>query len=169
MWSDIETKSDYLNYLEVAEVVSEILLDPAMRPVSVGIFGTWGTGKSSLLNLIAADLISRANDDVLVIRFDAWLYQGFDDARAALMDVIARALYEKAKEDEGLLGLAKRLLARVNTVRTLGRAIEAIADFAAGKPEEKDAKALADGGKAVRDLVDPERKKSPPEEIDAFR
>jgi len=55
MWSDIETKSDYLNYLEIAEVVSEILLDPAMRPVSVGIFGTWGTGKSSLLNLIEAE------------------------------------------------------------------------------------------------------------------
>ena len=48
MWSDIEARSDYLNYLEVAEVVSEILLDPEMRPVSVGIFGTWGTGKSRL-------------------------------------------------------------------------------------------------------------------------
>lgn len=188
MWSDIETQSDYLNYLEVAEVVSEILLDPGMRPVSVGIFGTWGTGKSSLLNLIEADLTERAENDVVVIRFDAWLYQGFDDARAALMDVIARALYEEAKKDAGLIGLAKRLLARVNTVRTLGLAIEvtaaahglpmfgagaraigAIADYAAGNPGEKDAKALAEGGKAVRDLVDPEQKKSPPEEIDAFR
>lgn len=188
MWSDIETQSDYLNYLEVAEVVSEILLDPGMRPVSVGIFGTWGTGKSSLLNLIEADLTKHAQGGVIVIRFDAWLYQGFDDARAALMDVIARALYEKAKEDEGIIGLAKRLLARVNTVRTLGLAIEvtaaahglpmfgagaravgAIGNYIAGKPEEKDAKALAEGAQAVRDLVDPEQKKSPPEEIDAFR
>lgn len=188
MWSDIETQSDYLNYLEVAEVVSEILLDPSMRPVSVGIFGTWGTGKSSLLNLVEADLIKRAKDDVVIIRFDAWLYQGFDDARAALMDVIARALYEKAKKEDGLIGLAKRLLARVNTVRTLGLAIEvtaaahglpmfgagaraigAMADYVAGNPQEKDAKALEEGGKAVRDLVDPEQKKSPPEEIDAFR
>jgi len=188
MWSDIETKSDYLNYLEVAEVVSEILLDPAMRPVSVGIFGTWGTGKSSLLNLIEADLKQRAKDDVIVIRFDAWLYQGFDDARAALMDVIARALYEKAKENTGLLGLAKRLLLRVNTVRTLGLAIEvaavahgipmfgaaaravgAVGNYVAGTPDADDAKAVAEGGKEVRGLIDPERKKSPPEEIDAFR
>ena len=188
MWSDIETKSDYLNYLEVAEVVSEILLDPAMRPVSVGIFGTWGTGKSSLLNLIESDLKQRANDDVIVIRFDAWLYQGFDDARAALMDVIARALYEKAKDDAGLLGLAKRLLARVNTVRTLGLAIEvaaaahgipmfgaaaravgAVGNYVAGTPDADDAKAVAEGGKELRGLIDPEKKKSPPEEIDAFR
>lgn len=188
MWSDIETKSDYLNYLEVAEVVSEILLDPAMRPVSVGIFGTWGTGKSSLLNLIEADLKRRANDDVIVIRFDAWLYQGFDDARAALMDVIARALYEEAKEDAGLLGLAKRLVARVNTVRTLGLAIEiaaaihgipmfgaaaralgAVGNYVAGTPDADDAKAVSEGGKEVRGLIDAEKKKSPPEEIDAFR
>lgn len=188
MWSDIETQSDYLNYLEIAEVVSEILLDPAMRPVSVGVFGTWGTGKSSLLNLIEADLKQRANDDVIVIRFDAWLYQGFDDARAALMDVIARALYEKAKQDAGLAELAKRLLARVNTVRTLGLAIEvaaaahgipmfgvvaravgAVGNYVAGTPDAEDAKAVAEGGKEVRGLIDPERKKSPPEEIDAFR
>lgn len=188
MWSDIETKSDYLNYTEVAEVVSEILLEPAMRPVSVGIFGTWGTGKSSLLNFIEADLKQRAKGDVVVIRFDAWLYQGFDDARAALMDVIARALCEEAKKDAGLLGLAKSLLARVNTVRTLGlgievaaaahgipmfgaaaRAVGAIGNYVAGTPDADDAKAVADGAKEVRGLIDPETKKSPPEEIDAFR
>ena len=167
MWSDIETKSDYLNYLEVAEVVCEILLDPAMRPVSVGIFGTWGTGKSSLLNLIEAELKRRADGDVIVIRFDAWLYQGFDDARAALMDVIARALYEKAKDNEGLTGLAKRLMARVNTVRTLGlaievtaaahgipvfgaaaRAVSAVGDYIAGRPDADDANAVVEGGKS---------------------
>lgn len=188
MWSDIETKRDYLNYAEVAEVVAEILVDPGMRPVSVGIFGTWGTGKSSLLNLIEVELKRRAGDDTIVIRFDAWLYQGYDDARAALMDVIARSLYEEAKNKEGLFGLAKRLLARVNTMRTLGLAVEALAaahgipmfgagakavgavgNFIDGKPSEDDAKAIADGGKAVADLVDPEKKRSPPEEIDAFR
>lgn len=188
MWSDIETKRDYLNYVEVAEVVAEILVDPGMRPVSVGVFGTWGTGKSSLLNLIESELKRRAGDHTIVIRFDAWLYQGYDDARAALMDVIARSLYEEAKNKEGLFGLSKRLLARVNTMRTLGLAVEVLAaahgipmfgaaakavgaagNFIDGKPGEDDAKAVAEGGKAVAGLVDPEKGKSPPEEIDAFR
>lgn len=188
MWSDIETNRDYLNYVEVAEVVAEILVDPRMRPVSVGIFGTWGTGKSSLLNLIESELKQRAGDETIVIRFDAWLYQGYDDARAALMDVIARSLYEEAKNKEGLLDLAKQFLARVNTMRTLGLAVEvlaaahgipmfgaaakavgAVGNFIDGKSGEGDAKAVAEGGKAVAGLVDAERKKSPPEEIDAFR
>ena len=104
------------------------------------------------------------------------------------MDVIARALYKEATADEGLLALAKRLLARVNTVRALGlsidiaaaaygfptfgvggRAAQGVGDYLHGEPDDKDAKALAEGGAAVRNLMDPERKKSPPEEIDAFR
>lgn len=188
MWSDIETKRDYLNYAEVAEVVADILVDPSMRPVSVGVFGTWGTGKSSLLNLVELELGKRAADYTIVIRFDAWLYQGYDDARAALMDVIARSLYEEAKDKDGLLGLAKRVLARVNTMRTLGLAVEVLAaahgvpmfgaaarairgvgKFVDGRPSEDDAKAVAEGAEAVAGLVDPEKKRSPPEEIDAFR
>ncbi|AKK65925.1 P-loop NTPase fold protein [Xanthomonas campestris pv. olitorii] len=188
MWSDIETKRDYLNYLELAEVVSEVLLNPSMRPVSVGVFGTWGTGKSSLLNLIEERLREDAKDEVIIIRFDAWLYQGYDDARAALMDVIARRLYEAAKKDARLLGVAKSLLARVNTMRTLGLGIEVAAalhgvplmgvgskavaglgKLFAGTPEAEDTQAAADGVKAVAGLVDPVKGKSPPEHVDAFR
>lgn len=188
MWSDIETKRDYLNFAEVAEAVTEILLDPAMRPVSVGVFGTWGTGKSSVLNLIEAQLNDEAKDEVILIRFDAWLYQGYDDARAALMEVIARMLYEQAKIDEGILDLAKRLLGRVNTLRTLGLAVEVVAaahglpmfgagakavgalkNVISGNPSEEDAKALAEGGKQAAGLIDPAAAQTPPEQIDAFR
>lgn len=188
MWSDIETKRDYLNYLELAEVVSEILLNRSMRPVSVGVFGTWGTGKSSLLNLIELKLRESAKDEVIVIRFDAWLYQGYDDARAALMDVIARTLYEAAKEDAGLRGTATRMLDRVDKVRALGvgvelaaaafgvplfgvasRAIGALGDVVAGKADEEDGEALVKGGKEVVKVIRPAKEQSPPEQIDAFR
>ncbi|WP_126965226.1 KAP family P-loop NTPase fold protein [Xanthomonas arboricola] len=188
MWSDIETRRDYLNYLELAEVVSEILLNPSMRPVSVGVFGTWGTGKSSLLNLIEVKLRESAKDEVIVIRFDAWLYQGYDDARAALMDVIARTLYEAAKEDAGLRGTATRMLDRVDKVRVLGvgvelaaaafgiplfgvasRAMGALGDAVAGKADEEDGKALVESGKQVAKVVRPAKEQSPPEQIDAFR
>ena len=187
MWSDIETKRDYLNYLELAEVVSEILLNRSMRPVSVGVFGTWGTGKSSLLNLIELKLRESAKDEVIVIRFDAWLYQGYDDARAALMDVIARTLYEAAKEDAGLRGTATRMLDRVDKVRALGvgvelaaaafgvplfgvasRAIGALGDVVAGKADEEDGEALVKGGKEVAKVIRPAKEQSPPEQIDAF-
>lgn len=188
MWADIETRVDYLNYQEIAEVAGEILLNRSMRPVSVGIFGTWGTGKSSLLNLIEDGVRAQASDGVLIIRFDAWLYQGFDDARAALMDVIARTLYEQVKADAGLKGTALSLIRRVRVVRALGlgaemlvaahgipmfgagaKAIAAVGNFVDGTANEEDAKALKEAGKEVGALIKPVEQKSPPEEIDAFR
>jgi Predicted P-loop ATPase len=188
MWADIETRVDYLNYQEIAEVAGEILMNRSMRPVSVGIFGTWGTGKSSLLNLIEDDVRARDEDGVLIIRFDAWLYQGFDDARAALMDVIARTLYEQAKADAGLKETALSLMKRVRVVRALGlgaeilaaahgipmfgagaKAVSAVGNFVGGKANEEDAKALKEVGNEVGGLIKPAEQKSPPEEIDAFR
>ncbi len=188
MWSDVDARRDYLNYLEVAEAVSEILLDKNIRPVSVGVFGTWGTGKSSLLNLIEAQLRQSAKDGVIIIRFDAWLYQGYDDARAALMDVIARTLYEAAKDDAGLRGTASRMLDRVDKFRALGvgvelaaaafgiplfgvatRALGALGDVVGGKADEEDGEALVEGGKRVASIVRPGKEQSPPEQIDAFR
>lgn len=86
MWADIDTKQNLLNYGEATAIVAEIIRDERMLPASVGVFGSWGTGKSSLLNIIEAELrADPATKDAIVVRFDAWLYQGYDDAKAALL------------------------------------------------------------------------------------
>jgi predicted KAP-like P-loop ATPase len=63
------------------------------------VFGGWGVGKSSTLRLVEAEL--NKNADRFLIHFDAWLYQDLDDARAALMSVIASFLV--AASPEGLV------------------------------------------------------------------
>lgn len=118
MWADIETSTDFLNFGETAELVADLIDDPAMLPLSVGVFGGWGAGKSSLLQLLEGKLATR--DDVLIVKFDAWLYQGFDDARAALMEVIATRLAVSADADKGLLSKIGRLSKRVNYLRLAG-------------------------------------------------
>ena len=50
MWSDIESKKDFLNYSEASEIVVNVLSNPTMLPISIGVFGSWGTGKSTILN-----------------------------------------------------------------------------------------------------------------------
>jgi predicted KAP-like P-loop ATPase len=84
VWADTDTDVDYLNYSEVAELVAEMVGNERMLPLSLGVFGTWGTGKSSILRLVQADL-AKDKDKYIFVEFDAWLYQDFDDARAALM------------------------------------------------------------------------------------
>jgi predicted KAP-like P-loop ATPase len=155
------------------------------------VFGTWGTGKSTVLRLVENKLASR--DPVpIIIKFDAWLYQGYDDAKAALMEVVAERLLKEAKDDETLLDKVKSFASRVNYFRALGMAADVGVGMALGVPpglltragsaigalvSGHFDKASADVGKeAVKDaadtwskLIKPEAARTPPKEIAAFR
>lgn len=118
MWSDIESSRDYLNFGEVSELTVEILESKDMLPTSIGIFGNWGAGKSSLLKLIENQL--KNNNDHIIINFDAWLYQGFDDSKAALLEVITNELIEQSKNNSTVIEKGEKLLKRINKLRLLG-------------------------------------------------
>lgn len=189
MWSDTESKEDYLNFGEVSQIVTEILESEAMLPVSIGIFGNWGAGKSSLLNLIEQQI---KPDEWIVIKFDAWLYQGFDDARAALLETIASHLIQAAKDEETILQKSKNLFARINGLRLLGLMAEGAA-LAAGVPtfglisktfetakesldgvqNETESKQIVEVGKNLVDsgknLIKSPKQQTPPQQIDEFR
>ena len=189
MWSDTESKEDYLNFGEVSQIVTEILETEAMLPVSIGIFGNWGAGKSSLLNLIEQQI---KPDEWIVIKFDAWLYQGFDDARTALLETIANHLIQAAKDEETILKKSQNLLVRINGLRLAGFLAEGAA-LAAGFPtfglvskifgtaqnaldgiqDETESKQVVEIGKEIVDsgkkLINPLKQQTPPQQIDEFR
>lgn len=56
MWPDNETERDFLNFSGIADTVAEIVVQARGRPVSVGVSGAWGVGKSSMIKLIQASL-----------------------------------------------------------------------------------------------------------------
>ncbi|OHR17561.1 P-loop NTPase fold protein [Neisseria sp. HMSC078H04] len=189
MWSDTESKEDYLNFGEVSQIVTEILETEAMLPVSIGVFGNWGAGKSSLLNLIEQQI---KPDEWIIIKFDAWLYQGFDDARAALLETIASHLIQAAKDKETILQKSKNLFARINGLRVAGLVVEGAA-LAAGLPafglvskifetaqnaldgiqNETESKQVVETVKEIVDseknLIKSKEQQTPPKQIDEFR
>lgn len=189
MWADADSKVDYLNFSEVAELAAEMIGTERMLPLSLGVFGTWGTGKSTILNLTKKEL-SGGGKEFLFVEFDAWLHQGFDDARAALMTVIAKALMEEAPETlrEKATSLFKRTnklrlfgylaegaaaLAGVPTMGLVRRGIEGVGHVVAGGGSEEDVEAIEKGAEDARKktegLIAEKERKSPPEEIEAFR
>jgi predicted KAP-like P-loop ATPase len=117
VWSDNETTRDFLNFRMVAETAAEVIVQAAGTPLSLGVSGSWGVGKSSMLRLIQGSLATRGGEDFVFVEFNAWLYQGYDDARAALMDVIARSLVKRAEEKTTGLQKARNLLSRVDWLR----------------------------------------------------
>ena len=191
MWSDTESESDYLNFGEVSQLAVDILKSPDMLPCSIGVFGNWGAGKSSLLKLIENGL-QASDEDWIVIRFDSWLYQGFDDARAALLEVIATELNVEAKDNEGLVKKTKKLFARVNGFRVLGlvaegaallagvptggmlaRGVGALSGLSDGIQNQEEYDELCKVGKdsteQAKGFFNPEKQATPPQQIAAFR
>lgn len=191
MWSDKESSEDYLNFGEVSQLAVDVLTTKDMLPVSIGIFGNWGAGKSSLLKLIEQKL-EQDDKDWIVINFDAWLYQGYDDTRAALLEVIATELTKAAEGNSALISKTKRLLSRVDGFRAMGllaegtalmaglptggllsRGIGALRNITDGIQSQEEYEALGniakEGKETACGLIKPQTKKSPPQQIDAFR
>lgn len=191
MWRDRESNEDFLNFTEVADQIATLALSPDLLPVSIGVFGTWGTGKSTVLKLAEAKMLA-AEKPPMIIEFDAWLYQGFDDAKAALMEVVATRLLQATKDNEGLFQKAKNFAARINYFRALSLAADfgvgmalgvppglltraggAIGAMITGEGDAEDLRNVREAGQAAgrtwSQLVRPEEAKTPPEEIAKFR
>ena len=94
--SDNETKVDMLNNMAIAKTIASIICDNDERPISIGVHGDWGAGKSSILEMVESEF--SANDDGIVcIKFNGWRHQGFEDAKTALMSSIVSELEKNQK------------------------------------------------------------------------
>lgn len=195
MWTDNDTDRDFLNFSGVAQTVAEIIVQAEKMPVSIGVSGAWGVGKSSMIRLIKKSLAEHPeqSDKFVFVEFNAWLYQGYDDARAALMEVIATQLKDEAEKRKKGIDKAKDLFRRVNWLRVAKLTFGATASMALGIPpigivgdvarlavdamagdlnEESIKKAegvAGDIGKAADGLIKPKTESSPPKEIQAIR
>lgn len=134
MWSDNETVRDLVNFSHVAEIAAERIVGAKGEPLSIGISGDWGVGKSSMMKLLRISLEGRTDLNVKFVEFNAWLYQNYDDARAALMEAITAAIVDHAVEHKETLPektwtRATKLLGRVKKLRVLGLVGTAALDY----------------------------------------
>jgi len=97
--SDNETKIDMLNNRAIAKTIAELIKECDDRPISIGVHGDWGAGKSSILAMVEEEFTGY-KDDIVCIRFNGWKHQGFEDAKIALMSGIISELTERRKPSE---------------------------------------------------------------------
>lgn len=121
MWKDIETAEDLHGYRFHAKLLKDIVLDDNMLPTSIGIFGNWGYGKSSLMLLMQKEVdieIAKQNNAgkdwrVLQVRFNGWQYENYESTKYSLIQVLLDSVesYLSANKDffEKLDGLLRRI------------------------------------------------------------
>ena len=108
MINDIESENDYLNFRPVVEYIVETIRQSGDDPFSIGISGNWGTGKSSLTQMVESKIRkSEDSRNYILVNFDAWLCQGYDDARNLLIMAVYDALKKKAVEDQTIFDKVK--------------------------------------------------------------
>lgn len=101
MWSDKETTQDLLGYTVHASLLKNVVTNDKNLPITVGLYGDWGSGKSSILKILEEQL--NKEDDTVVVYFDGWSFESFDDAKMALIQGIVDAL----EKDERFLAKVK--------------------------------------------------------------
>jgi len=109
--TDNETKVDLLNNEAIAKTIVRLLRDHPDRPMTIGVHGDWGAGKSSVLEMIEASFETETT--ALCLKFNGWRFQGFEDAKIALIEGIVTALIEKrpalTKASEAVKDIFKRI------------------------------------------------------------
>ena len=100
MWNDIETTTDYLHFSIVSKTVADLIIVSGDNPISIGVSGSWGVGKSSMVKMIGKDLKEQSGEDnkYIFLEFNAWLYQGYEDAKSALIQSVTMKLAEEIKK-----------------------------------------------------------------------
>ena len=176
MWADNETTIDLLGFDYLVDSLEVVLTEPRLLPVTVGVLGDWGSGKSSLLGMVAQRLSSDAEgatSPYVVVSFSPWRYEAYEDVKAALMDAVLTQVSERVPvSDEEKRGLLRRLRAMVARMmagpaaaaRVLAPAVgSAVAIHAQLSPEVGAAmgSAVVAGADAVAAQAAAERKEEP--------
>lgn len=94
--------------------------------VVLGICGEWGSGKSSLLNLLARHL--REQHHAVVVQFDPWLISGRDDLVNRLLQQLAVELSDQSLGDKAR-SAAEKLCEYVEALSPVADAAVAVANI----------------------------------------
>lgn len=82
---------DVLDRRQIVErLFSEISEFPFQESFTFGILGTWGSGKTSILNLLEKEL--RRRSDILLVEFNPWFHPSQNDLVTAFQSALLRSL-----------------------------------------------------------------------------
>ena len=126
MWSDSETTNDLLGFRVHAELLEALVMDDGILPVTIGVFGDWGSGKSSIMRMMESKL-KNAGSDTVCLYFNGWVFEGYDDAKAALLDSILKVFDDEQRFGVTVRKKAIQLFKSVNWMRAMGLGFKNVA------------------------------------------
>lgn len=122
MWLDNASSIDMLFYSPYADTIVSFTKNAYLTPMTIGLYGSWGAGKSSLLQLIEQRIEDDRDDDVVCVSLNAWQFEGYEDAKVAIMESLLKTLKENKTFFEKAHEKINKLLSRVDFLK-IGKSI----------------------------------------------
>jgi hypothetical protein len=137
MWPDNETTNDLIGFKVHADLIRSVVTNHAMLPTTIGVFGDWGGGKTSIMKMLEKDLnhenwpegsqYREQYENTAVVYVNTWLFEGYDDAKAAILSSILLGLAEHKRFGPKLRDAVTSLLKSVNWMRFTRMALQHVA------------------------------------------
>ncbi len=134
-YSDLPTTRDELGFAPAAQALTRIVQDTAIAdtPLTLGIYGAWGSGKISLMQMMLSGLDPQ---HVLPVWFDAWRYAQSETLWRALLLAIVEELRLSTTRPPGLLRNRRftRAIACISPCPRIGLSTYIVCRLGASKP-----------------------------------
>lgn len=140
--NDQETATDLLYYEAIAKTVVTLIRKTPNAPVTIGVHGDWGAGKSSVLKMLEGAFAE--DDGVLCLWFNGWTFEGFEDAKTVVIETIVEELRRARPTSKKVADAAKKVLKRVDWLKLARKAGGFAFTAATGIPNFDQVKGLYD-------------------------
>jgi hypothetical protein len=90
---DNPSVDDKYGFAPTADVIVDAIQSASRRPITVGVFGGWGSGKTSLMQMVEERL---KRSDIKTVWFKAWKYSGKEIIWNALIQTVLLAMKNDA-------------------------------------------------------------------------
>jgi hypothetical protein len=117
MWSDNETIIDLLDFKHLIAAINSIIKEKSLHPATIGVYGDWGSGKSSLMHMVRTAIEKGDDKNIMAIQFNGWLFESYEDAKSALMGTILDEISSKRTLGPKAKGLITTLFRKVDWMR----------------------------------------------------
>lgn len=122
MWNDSETSTDFIDYQHYVNAIIRIIDNDELLPCSIGVFGDWGSGKSSLMKMVEESY--KDQEETLIIKFNGWLFEGYEDTKTVLMSSIVDEIISKRDLSGKAITLGAKILKKLDVIKISGTALK---------------------------------------------